>query len=352
VTICAQKEVGAVAPLGEMSLVARLTGMAVSYVRYLWKAAWPHDLSVLYLVNPAGPPWWLVALSLTTLLAIFVFAVGEGRKRPFLLVGYGWYLIALVPVSGLFQAGRQAMADRFAYLPLVGIYLSAVWLMGSVSRTRSRVAAAAITGVSVVLLAGTSMVQVRHWRDSGTLFRHALEVDPENWLAYNNLGAYLADRREYGEALGFYREALRRKPDSPSIRANMGIVLNRLDRPSEALGHLLAARRGGLDDATLRHNLGLALGLTGRTEEAAVEFRAAIARDPLRADAYFDLGIALGKLGRGAEAAEAFGEAARLRPSDEEAKTLRNEALLGRGTPGNSPLPAREPQTVSPGSIP
>ena len=282
VTFFAQSTTGAVASVERVPIGARLANGVLAYVGYVRKTVWPSDLACFYPL-PTAFVAWQVAAAAITLLAVTAAAIALWRRVPYLFVGWCWFAGMLVPVSGLFQVGQQAMADRFTYLPLVGLFIAAVWgAYDALARVRQRDAVlVAAAGVVLVLCLWRTRVEVGYWHDSIALFERALSVTPSNALAHNNLG----------------------------------IALRNAGRQADALAHFEAALTANPDDVMARNQLGVALRDAGRTDEALAAFRDAIARDPGYAAPHFNLGDTLIQLGDAAGAEAELRTAIRLEPS-------------------------------------
>jgi Tfp pilus assembly protein PilF len=284
VTLVSQR--GAVQSLGYIPLGIRTVNAIDSYGRYLWKTIWPVDLAIPYPYNGYGNVW-LFFLATSLLLGITVAVMRFGRVFPFLLVGWLWYLGMLVPTIGLVQVGTQSMADRYTYLPLIGVFIIAAWGAGEFTK-RWRLPQAAIwCGAFLILSLCTSRTldQLAYWKNSGTLFGHSIEVTRVNDVAQYNLGFYRAGRGELDEAMNHYLEAIRINPS--------------------------------YDDAL--NNLGVALAMKGQTDEAIARIRESIRYAPRKADAYYNLGNVFVMQHKLDDAANAYTEALRLKPDYPEA---------------------------------
>jgi tetratricopeptide (TPR) repeat protein len=364
ITFFAQKKGGAVST--SITMQARWANAVVSYIRYLAKTFWPENLSVLY-PHPGSWPAWKVMGAVALLLAIFAGVVLLARKRPYLAVGWLWFFGTLVPVIGLVQVGVQSMADRYTYLPTIGLFVALVWGLYDLSRRPwwpRAMAAGAVFSVAVCTL--LTSLQVRYWRDSEALFRHAVEVTERNYLAYNNLGYYLsnhdrplegmtnylrsieinpnyedalnnlgyalAGQKRHAEAIGYYQAALRIRPEHPEVHNNLGNALSELGQIDEAMQHYGIVLRQQPDHASAHNNLGIALAMKGRLDEAMVHFRAALRSKPDYASAHSNLGNALAVQHKLDEAIEEYQQALRLSPDEAQAHNNLANALgeLGR----------------------
>jgi Flp pilus assembly protein TadD len=344
VTFFAQRQGGAM--LLHVPLLKRAENAAISYVAYLAQFFWPSKMAVFY-PYPLSWPWWQVAGAVAVLVAISILAWRVYAHRPYVAVGWLWYLVTLLPVIGLVQVGEQSRADRYTYIPLIGIAMVLVWGLGELLATSPRAAQilAATGGVVCVLLTRT---QLEYWRDSETLFRHALAVTEGNHLAHVNLasalaasgrnadatdqyrlalaiqpanatahaglGQALADQGQMDAAIAELSEAVQSRPAFGEAQFQLGSLLGRLGRTAEAIAHLSEAVRLRPDDADFHYNLANALATGGRMADAIGEFRAALewnARDPMT---YYALGNALASRGRLDEAIANFEQALRLKP--------------------------------------
>ena len=319
VTIWAQHSGGAISSLERLPLGLRLANAAVSYVRYIEKAVWPSGLAAFY-PYPVWPPG-LVIVAGAILAAVSVVVIRGVRRQPHLAVGWFWFLGTLVPAIGLVQVGGQSMADRYTYLPLTGLFIMLCWSVPA--RAMARWKLKVITGAAAVAVlavyAALSRVQVGYWKDSETLFRHALAVTRDNWVAHDNLGTALQHAGKIEEAIAQYEQALRIKPHFAEAHYNLGSALGQTGRIPEAIEHLEQALRIRPDYAEAHCNLGLALAQAGRMPEAIGHFEQALRINPDYADAHNNLGLAMMRLGRMPEAIEHLQQALRIKPDFAEA---------------------------------
>jgi Flp pilus assembly protein TadD len=279
---------------------------------------WPAGLAVFYPYPPTLPPWWQVTAAAAALVAVSVAAIRGATRRPYLLVGWFWYLVMLVPVIGLFQSGDQLMADRFTYVPLVGLFLIVAWggadLVARWPRLRPAVVIAAV--VAVGACEAVSRVQVEYWRNSGTLWRRALAVTTANHRAHAALGAWLAEQGKVDEAIGEYREALQIVPTQADWRNELGSLYSRQGKVFEAMGQFAIATRMRPDFAGAHNNLGATLARTGKTKEAIAEYSTALRLNPSFALAHQNLALALSSAGRLDDALRESLSALTLEPSN------------------------------------
>src|SRR5262245_12799040 len=345
VTILAQRSGRAVATLDTFPFAVRLENALVSYATYLWKTIWPSGLSVFYIHPEQGLAPWQVGLSALVVAAVTLATFRARSRRPFLLVGWLWYVGTLVPVIGLVQVGSQAMANRYTYVPLVGLFLMAAWgvpdLIDSLRRRRESATGIgpgsaaegtrwlALPAVALlVLLAADTRAETRHWRDSASLFERALEVSPDNYMAHFGLGLTLSNEGKIDEAIGEYRTALRLRPDDARTHGNLALLLTGQGKLEEAHAHAQEAVRldPGYPDA--HSNLGVVLDAEGRTEEAIQEYREALAIDSDDPQVRNNLGSALARLGRMDEAILEFRYAISSRRDYREARGSLARALF------------------------
>ena len=307
VTLFSQQ--GSLAQLAAVPLGRRLGNALISYAVYLGKTFWPAKLAVFYPLPYGIPPWQAIAAA-ALLAAITALALWRVRRSPWLAVGWLWFVGMLVPVIGLVQVGRQAMADRYTYLPSIGLFLALVWGTPETPETpeitaRARLPRAALPAAGAVALAALAVAaraQVDVWQDSTSLFRHAIAVTDGNYLAHLNLGVGLSHQGRTAEALAEYRRALALQPNMVEAQAALGSLLRRLKRPAEALPHLQRAVALRPDSAGIRLTLASALTDLGRDGEAIPQLRRALALNPRSAEAHYGLGTLLQKRGEAGEA--------------------------------------------------
>jgi len=329
-TYLVQRGSGAVRALDAFPIGLRIENALVTYVVYMARMIWPARLAVFY-PYPAEVPLWQAALAGLVLAGISVLVVRCLRDRPYLAVGWFWYLGTLVPVIGLVQVGAQARADRYMYVPMVGLAIMLAWgLVGQALSPANRAVAAACVAACVAL----TWLQVGYWRSSETLFRHALDVTAGNYLAHHNLGVALAEEPvRLPEAIAQYEAALAIKPDYARARTDLGNALSKTGRLQDAVAQYQAAIRLEPDAAIPHNNLGNALSqIPGRLPEAIAEYQAALRIEPNYAEAHNNLGSALASMGRMPEAIQEFEAALRINPDYGQARTNLD---LARAAPRN-----------------
>jgi tetratricopeptide (TPR) repeat protein len=323
-TYLVQRGSGAVEALAAFPFGLRVENALVSYVVYAAKMFWPTRLAVFY-PYPTRIPLWQAGLAAVALAGISILVLRSVRSRPYLAAGWLWYLVTLAPVIGVVQVGAQARADRYLYVPMVGLAIMLAWGAADWLRRapRLRPAVAVVAAAACLLSAALATAQVQHWRNSQALFEHALAITDGNYLAHHNLGVALAEMPgQLPEAIAHYRAALAIQPDSARAHTDLGSALAKLPgRLPEAIAEYRAALRISPGSAIPHNNLGNALAsVPGRLPEAIAEFQAALGIDPEYAEAHNNLGFALGQTpGRLPEAMREYREALRLRPDYPEA---------------------------------
>jgi protein O-mannosyl-transferase len=348
-TFVVQKQEHAVKTVEEFPFGARCENALVSYCRYLGKLFWPSDLAVFY-PHPGHWPVGQLLLAGGVMVGVSVLLFAQRRRYPFLLMGWLWYCGTLVPVIGLVQVGGQAMADRYTYIPSVGVLLVAVWGAFELTRCwRYQVMALSLAGgAAVVLCLELTWRQLGHWQDSETLFRHAVEVTENNYVAYDNLGTVLGQKGQLDEAIRQFQAAVRLKPSHANARCNLAIALEKKGQTDEAIRQFREAIRLQPDYANAHCNLGSALEKKGLMDEAMRQFQEAVRLQPDYADAHNNLGVNLGKRGQIDEAIGQIQEAIRLKPDHAEAHNNLGTAFLQQGRADAAAAQYREALRLKP----
>jgi Flp pilus assembly protein TadD len=300
-TLLAQRAVNAVQTVTAFSLPVRIGNALVSYAWYLKAMVWPAGLAAFY-PHPMSRQGILeIAVSALVLIVIFAAVIAKGRAFPALAMGWWWYVGTLLPVAGLIQVGSQAYADRYAYVPLIGIFVVVAWSVVRWTATKPAMwrRAVAIAGVaSIVALSFVTRAQLVYWHDSVSLFQRAIDVVPDNALAQNNLGMAFVEQRKIAEALRHFQKAVDLAPLDTDARSNLGNALRALGRPADAAIVYRQALEQAPDDASIHYNLATALIDLGRTEEAVTHLRDAVRLDPEYAKARSLLRTLEAQLGR------------------------------------------------------
>ncbi len=362
-TLWAQHAGGSVAALGALPLGLRAQNAAFSYVAYLGKMLWPVNLAAFYPFPQRGIAAWQVAAALALLAALSWLAWHTHRTHPWIAAGFTWYAVTLIPVIGLVQVGMQAMADRYMYIPMIGVLIAIAWECAKAPAARWA------APFALLALAAVTWHQIPFWHDGVTLWTRAIEVTHDNFVAHDNLGVELDALGRHDEALAEYRETLRIEPGDRNGEANYaqasfakgerlftaGHADGALDafreglryRPANALAHSYAGAiltdRGDLPaalaefrraltlDPTLARaymGMGVALARAGRTADAERAMLQSVARDASSVEANFDLGLIEAALGKQADAIAALDRALRIDPNYAPAREAR--AALSR----------------------
>jgi protein O-mannosyl-transferase len=334
-TFLAQRQGGAVAPLAGIPLAFRLENGLVSYLAYIRDMFWPAGLAVLY-PYPRTLPIAEVALAALALAGISILVARQLRARPYLAIGWCWYLGTLAPVIGLVQVGTQARADRYTYLPMVGLFVMLAWgaaeLVQRLPRARNAVVAAAVLACAACLT--VTWFQIQYWASSETLLRHTLEVTSDNFITHHNLADYYLQHDRTDEARREDAEAVRISPLYLEARLNLALALSRMGKPVEAETEYRKALELHPEGKLLyvgHSGLGAVLATQHRTAEALPELQLAAHLKPDSAESHYNLGVALLELGRNQEAVSELASAVRLAPDDSEARQRLAMALAAQG---------------------
>ena len=317
-TVYAQKD-EAVVDLNVLSLGERIGNALVAYVKYLGMTLCPVNLSFFYPLPDAMPLWQPIVAALL-LLALTGIVLRARRKVPYGLVGWLWFLGSLIPVIGLVQVGDQALADRYTYLTLTGLFILAAWGLADLMRmwSHGRIAVAAVSMAILLVLTGMTYRQVSHWQNSSTLAEHAIAATGKNYLAQGMLGLDLAKQGRVTEAYTHFQEALRINPDFTRALHNFGLELAKQGRTEEAAARFREVLAVDPGYAEARFNLAYQLSKLGRTEEAVAQYREGLQFNP-DAVAWGHLGGLLAGQGKSEEALAAFQSAVRLNPGSAKA---------------------------------
>ncbi len=324
----------AVVSIQAIPVARRLVNATVSGGGYIAKMLWPVHLSPLYLL-PQGESALSAVAPALVLATISLVAVRSAKRYPYLVVGWLWYLVTLLPVSGLIQSGLQSMADRFTYIPLIGLFVMAAWGVPAVAsrwRVRREVLAVAATA-AVLVCAALARVQLQYWKDSVVFWTRVTELGlgMDSYSAHLSLGRTLLDQGRLDEARGHFTEAVRLQPGSAEAHHGLGLALAALGQTDGAIESFREAVRLQPDVAEAHSDLGLALAERGRSDEATAELEESLRLKPDLAEAHGNLGSVLLNQERYAEALPHLLEAARLRPAFEGAHVDLGIALAKTG---------------------
>jgi len=331
-TYVAQQQGHAVRSFSSLPAGLRVANALVTYMAYIARMFWPANLAVYYPYSHDLPVWRAMAAGLA-LAGITVLVLRWFRSYPYLAVGWLWYLGTLVPVIGFVQVGGQSSADRYTYLPMVGLTIILSWgaadLLKRYPRARTVAAVSAAAACSACLI--LSCLQLRYWANSGSLFQHAVEVTTDNHIAHNNLAAYDLTQMRDEEAWGQVIEALRIRPNYAEAHVNLATILRRLGQAGDSEREYRVALSLQPDNVEAHSGYGALLLGQGRANEALQEFREVVELRPEYANGRYDLGRMLATLGRMDEAMAQFSETIRLRPDHAEAYHSLGMALVSRG---------------------
>jgi tetratricopeptide (TPR) repeat protein len=321
VTIYAQHKGGATRTLDELPFLLRSENALIAYVKYIIKTIWPHDLAVLYPM-PSAATLWQVIGSLLILIMVSVSAIRAGRRFPYLPVGWFWFLITLLPVIGLLQVGSQSMADRYSYIPVIGLFIMVAWGVSDLSKGL-RYQKHILTLFACVIIAASTVLtwhQLGFWRDSISLYRHTLDVTKGNYLILNNLGLVLAEKGDSDAAIKAYQESLRIKPDYSKAHYNLGLVLAEKGEVDAAINEFHAAVRIEPNYMKAHSNLGLTLAKKGDLDAAIREYTTALLISPDDKITHYLLGCAFEIKGELDAAIREYQAALRISPNDTNAR--------------------------------
>jgi len=329
VTLIAHNKVGGMDSLDVLPFDVRITNALVSYVTYMGKMIWPTKLAVLY-PHPGMATWRQVIGSSALLAGISWLAIKNVRHRPYLIVGWLWYLGTLVPVIGLAQAGTQAIADRFVYVPFIGLYLSIAWGFPELvtKLPHRKIWLGTLAAILLSILTVVTWKQVQYWKNGITLFKHTLKHTSNNYRIHNALGAELSKQGRTEEAIDHFLHALRIKPDFERAHSNLGAALYSKGRTEEAIDHYLQALRIKPDDVNTHNNLGFILYNQGRITKAIDHYLQALRLKPDFEKAHNNLGVALIRTGNIKGAISCFQEAVRINPEYVNAKNNLKKGMM------------------------
>lgn len=351
VTYLAQTAATAVAPLQDIPIGGRVVNAIISYARYLWKLVWPTRLAAIYPYVARWPAGEVVAAALLLAL-ITALALWQYKRRPFLIFGWAWYLGTLVPVIGIVQIGNQSIADRYTYIPAIGMLVSMVWAVaewGEIEGGRHGIVNVA-AGCGMAACALLTRRQLAYWQNTETLFRHAIAVTGNNHIAWRSLGFHFADRHEPKEAESCFRTALAISPGDFYSWNKLATVLIDEGRYDEAIALSQKALQLNPRMAAAHSTFALALMKLGKTKEAIERYEESLRLDPEQASAHYNLANAYAREGQFAKAREHYQESVRLDPSSAEAHNNLGYMLVREGKLTEAAFEFRAAVALEPGS--
>ncbi len=299
VTFIAQRRGGAVIAISRIPFDTRLANAVISYVKYIAKMFRPTHLAFYYPYPSGKFPYWQVAGAALTLLAVSIIILLYGRKYKYLLTGWLWYIGTLVPVIGMVQVGEQTMADRYTYVPLVGLFIIIAWAFKdlSVNWPKRKIILTTLLLAASAALAVLTSEQLRFWRDNNSLLVHALSVTKGNYLAHNNMGVALLEKGRFSEAMAHFRQAIKLRPIYPDTFNNLGVCYSHLGQYEESIQAFKKAIELKPDYADAQYNLGTVFYEMGQYNQAINVFKQAVKFKPRDAWIHFGIGAAYLKLG-------------------------------------------------------
>ena len=331
--VTANLSLSATRSVAVLPLQVRMAMAPVSYVGYLGQMFFPRNLSAHYPYAEDGSPIWQVAIACVFLAAISWGVWALRRKRPYLLVGWLWYIVIMLPVIGLVPGGNQLVADRYTYLPQIGLALALVWAAAdlTVAWPHGRRVGLAVSSVVLVALMVCAWKQTSYWRDSETLWRHALSCTSDNAIAHEHLGTALEQLGRTDDARAQYQQTLAITPRSLPALCNLGNILNNEGKVDEAIELYRRALDLNLEQADVYYNMGNALLRKGSEGEAMASYRRAVRIDPRHAAAHNNLGNVLNSQGRTAEALDEYRLAIESNPRNVDAYENCGDSLMRLG---------------------
>jgi tetratricopeptide (TPR) repeat protein len=316
-TYVAQQSDGYIKSLAAVSLADRFSNVLISYVAYLLKMVWPFKLACFY-PFPDSFSLWRIGGALLLLLLITGLAVRSARSYPFMIVGWLWYLGTLVPVIGLVKIGVFSMADRYSYIPLIGIFFALIWgipqLLAGINYRKAVMACLAMLTLAICLL--TARNQVRFWQDGFSLFTHAQKVTSDNWFAHFALGRDLLRQEKFDAAAEQFFETLRLKPNYIPTYTNLGFTYGRQNKIPEAITYMSEAERMNPNLVEVHESLGILYEQQGDSDKANGHFNKVLEIEPENAAAHKYLGNLMAAKGELEAAIDHYAESLRIQPGD------------------------------------
>ena len=320
VTYLGQKNEGAMMTLEQIPLGVRLAKVPVNYVIFLRNTVWPEGLAIPY-PYASTYPVWVVGLCTLLLAGVTLLVLWAARTKPYAAVGWFWFVGTLVPVIGLVQVGNTPVADRFTYVPQIGLYLAMAWAMRdwTVSWRHCRPVLGTVAALVITALMVCAWKQTTYWRNSESLWTHTLACTTDNFIAQNDLGNALLQKGDVDEAMVHFQQALQINPNYAEVHYNFGFALLQKGNLDEAIAHCQRALQIKPGYAEAHINLGLALLQKGQVDEAMVHFQQALQIKPDNAKAHVNLGGALLQKGEVDEAIAQYQKALQIKPGYAEA---------------------------------
>jgi tetratricopeptide (TPR) repeat protein len=331
ITIYAQHKGGSTISIEILPFISRLENALVAYVKYIVKTIWPIDLAVLYPAN-LKLPFWQICGSFSLLILVTVISVLVGRRHPYLFTGWLWYLITLLPVIGLIQVGNQSMADRYSYLPHIGLFIIAAWGAPEVTKPikHNKIFLAMLASIVIIVSAILTWRQLGYWRDNISLYRHTLQSTSNNYVIHNNLGVALFEKGELDLAINEYSAALMINPKYVDARYNLGLAYFKkrdMDAATREFQYIIRTN----PTTRAHYTMGVLFVQKGDLSAAINEYMKAIEIDPNDIKSHFELALAFARKKDFDKAIHEFKEVLRINPNDIKAHTNLGVALGEKG---------------------
>ncbi|GFO70418.1 O-GlcNAc transferase [Geomonas limicola] len=332
ITVYSQHKGGAMATLDKVPVTARIENALIAWVKYIFLMVWPQDLAILY-PFPKHLVLWQAAAAGIVLVIISTAVVRYRRRFPYLLTGWFWYFITLLPVIGLVTVGGQSMADRYTYFPLIGLFVACCWLIPDLMQgwQHRQVVLAVLAPLVFSLLTAVTWRQLGYWKDDFSLFRHTLEVTSDNYLILNNYGIALDAKGNHAEAFRYFNEAVQVNPRSAMAYSNLGSVSLGWGKLDDAVQNYTKALEINPNHLQARAGMGKTLAALGRFDEAVWQFQEALKIDPSLTAAHQNLALLLIKLGKNSEAQSHYEAALQLDPRSPKAALDMGIAMAQEG---------------------
>lgn len=336
----------------KLSSAANIANAFVSYTTYIGKTLWPSGLALLYPLPRHGQPLGIILLAIALLAVISAAAIIFRKKHPSLLVGWLWYLGMLVPVIGIVQAGGQSHADRYTYLPQIGLWIAITWLVADWTRDW-KYRAPVLGGAAAIILCAFAFLAYRQtafWRNSITIWERTIACTGDNSIAQYNMGNAVLHLGDMDGAIAHYREALRINPTDPDSHTNLGVLLSQRGKPREAMAEYDAALESDPRHADAHKNLAVLLFAQGRVQEAIAHYEESLRINPSSADAHNGYGYVLQQQGRINDAAAQYGEAIQINPAYPDAHYLLGNIFFQQGRLADASAELEQAVKLQPGN--
>ena len=315
-TFFIQRSDGVMASLEVLPLKTRISNAIISYVSYIFKAIWPHNLSYYYPYSIGTFPAWYIYGAAFLILSVLLWAIYLSKQYPYVIVGLFWYFGTLVPVIGLVQVSDQAMADRYTYIPLIGLFIVVAWGLPDILK-KWQYRKIFLCVLAIVMLSSLTMrafFQTRHWKNSITLFENAVKINVNNYHALNNLITALTVNGKYDDAFFYLSRALKTNPQKVYLRMNLANVLFLRSKPDEAISQYREILQTDSENADAHYNLAYVLSSQNKLNEAVSHYNETLRIDPKYAKAHYNLGNICFNQGKTAEAFRHYAEAIKIKP--------------------------------------